>query len=125
MSQTKTILIIEDEIPILNILSNKLTREGFTVLTAKDGKQGLELALAKHPALILLDIILPVMDGITMLKKLHADPWGKNAQVVMLTNLGDSQSVANALELGSHDFLVKADWTIEDVVQIARDKLKG
>ena len=124
MSQTQKILIVEDEIPLLNILSNKLAGEGFVVLEAKNGTTGLEMALAEHPDLILLDIILPGMDGITVLKQLHADRWGKKAKVVMLTNLGDNQSVASALALGSRDFLVKSDWKIEDVVKVVHDKLK-
>jgi DNA-binding response OmpR family regulator len=124
VNPAKTILIVEDEIPLLNILSDRLAREGFAVLEAQNGKAGLKIALAEHPDLILLDIILPVMDGITVLKRLHADPWGKTAKVIMLTNLGDSQNVADALAFGSHDFLVKSDWKIEDVVRVVRDKLK-
>lgn len=125
MSLVKRILIVEDELPLLNVLRDKFVREGFSVLEATDGKQGLESALAEHPDLILLDIILPVMDGVTMLKKLHADDWGKDARVIMLTNLSDNKSVADALALGSHDFLVKSDWKIEDVVKAVNHKLKN
>jgi DNA-binding response OmpR family regulator len=125
MNLTKKILIIEDEIPILNILSHRLSREGFTVLEAKNGKEGLKIALSEYPDLILLDIILPVMDGITVLKRIHADPKGKNTEIIMLTNLSDSQNVADALALGSHDFLVKSEWKIEDLVKVVRDKLKS
>ncbi len=125
MSQPKKILIVEDEAPLLNILKNKLTNEDHTVLIAKDGKEGLVTALTEHPDLILLDIILPVMDGITVLKKINADAWGKNAKVIMLTNLSDNQSVTDALLLGSHNFLVKSDWKIEDLIKIVNSKLKN
>lgn len=124
MPTNKKILIVEDEISLMNVLRNVLTREGHTVFGAKNGQEGLATALSEHPDLILLDILLPVMDGITMLKKLHADEWGKNSKVIMLTNLGTNQAVADALELGSHDFLVKSDWKIEDLVKVIHDTLK-
>jgi DNA-binding response OmpR family regulator len=125
MSLTKKILIVEDDLPLLQVLRDKLTREGFSILEAKNGKEGLETALSEHPDLILLDIMLPVMDGIAVLKELHADAWGKDAKVIMLTNLSDTQNVADAITLGSHEFLVKSDWKIEDVVKVVRSKLKG
>ena len=125
MSKAKTILIVEDEVALLNVLCTKLASEGFTVLAAQNGQDGLQIALAAHPDLILLDIVLPVMDGLTVLKELHADKWGKRAKIIMLTNLGDIQSVVDTLVFGSHDFLVKSDWKIEDVVKTVRDRLKG
>lgn len=123
MGNEKTILIVEDETPLRNALRDRLIREGFITLEAKNGQEGLEIALSQHPDLILLDILLPVMDGITMFKKLHADPWGKDAKVIVLTNLNDNKMVADAIALGSHDYLVKSDWKIEDVIKVVRDKL--
>lgn len=78
--KSKTILVVEDQIPILQILVYRFDSEGFNVIEAKNGKDGLELALKEHPDLILLDIILPKLDGIEMLKKLRADNWGKMFQ---------------------------------------------
>ncbi len=75
-TQTKKILVVEDDVPELNALRDKFTREGFSILTAKNGEEGLAIALREHPDLILLDIIMPVMDGITMLVKLREDSWG-------------------------------------------------
>jgi DNA-binding response OmpR family regulator len=124
MKIAKTILIVEDEVPLLNVLRDKLTHEGFAILTAEDGTEGLELALTKHPDLILLDINLPRMDGLTVLKHINADPWGAKSKVIMLTNLNDYQSVAAALALGSKDFLVKSDWKIEELVKIVNESLK-
>jgi DNA-binding response OmpR family regulator len=120
---TKRILIVEDEVPLLNILRDKLSREGYEILTAEDGDEGLEIALSAHPDLILLDINLPGMDGLTVLKHINADTWGAKAKVIMLTNLNDYQSVAVALALGSKDFLVKSDWKIEELVKIVRENL--
>ena len=118
----KKILIIEDETPLRNAISDILTFEGFTVFQGKNGQEGLEVALKEHPDLILLDLMMPVMDGLTMLEKLREDAdYGKHAAVILLTNINDPEKVAQATEAGSYDFLVKSDWNIEDVVK----KIKG
>ena len=78
MTKSKKILIVEDEGLLLEILETKFKKECFEVITARDGQAGLELALSQHPDLILLDIIMPKMDGMTMLKHLRADSVGKN-----------------------------------------------
>jgi two-component system OmpR family response regulator len=98
-------------------------REGFDVFEAKNGKEGLEIALAKHPDIILLDIIMPVMDGMTMLTKLREDVWGADAKVFILTNLSDTKKVADAITQGSYDYLVKTDWTLEDIIIRIRERL--
>ena len=118
----KKILIVEDEAPLRNAVTDILTFEGFTVLQAKNGQEGLDLALKEHPDLILLDLMMPIMDGLTMLEKLRQDAdFGKTAAVILLTNINDPEKVAMATEAGSYDFLVKSDWNIEDVVR----KIKG
>ena len=113
--EPKTILIVDDEQTLLSALVDKFTREGFVVMGAKNGQEGLSNALADHPDLILLDIIMPVMDGMTMLAKLRKDPWGKNAKVIMLTNLSEVEIVASQRQ-GVYDYLVKSDWELKDVV---------
>lgn len=121
----KTILVIEDDTDLRGILRDSLTEEGYDVSEAKGGEEGLRLALSQHPDLILLDIVLPGMDGLAVLSQIRQDkPWGQHAKVVMLTNLSDSKSVADCLELGAHSFLVKADWTIEDILAMIHDELK-
>lgn len=120
----KTILIVEDETSMLRALTDKLSREGFAVLEAKNGKEGLEIALKEQPALILLDIVMPVMDGMTMLKKLRADTYGKNVPVILLTNLNESEKIAEAVESGVYDYLLKTDWKIEDVVKRTKERLQ-
>ena len=117
------ILIVEDEKPLREILVDNFKGEGFFVLVATNGEEGLKMALLEHPDFILLDIILPVMDGMTMLKKLREDEWGKEAKVMMLTNLSDPEKVSQALEQGSYDYLVKTDWHIDEVVQKVKEKL--
>lgn len=123
MKTNKKILVVEDDAPLRNVLCNKLESDGFAVLEAKNGKEGLEIALSSHPELILLDIIMPVMDGMTMLKKLREDAWGADAKVFMLTNLSDTNKVADAIAHGSYDYLVKTDWTLQDIVVRIREKL--
>lgn len=118
------VLIVEDEAPLRNAMTDILTFEGFTVFQAKNGQEGLDIAIREHPAIILLDIVMPVMDGLTMLEKLRQDEsYGKTAGVILLTNINDPDKVAQATEAGSYDFLVKSDWHIEDVVKKIKGKL--
>lgn len=125
MENLKKILIVEDERALRKALSSKFTHEGFSMLEATNGEEGLAVALQEHPDLILLDVIMPVMDGMTMLKKLRGDnAWGKDAVVIMLTNLSESGMVADALAEGMHDYLVKSNWKLEDVVKKVKEKLK-
>ena len=99
MSKNKqSILIIEDDGSYRSILVKKLKEEGFLAIEAKDGEEGLNISLEKHPDLILLDLIMPRMDGITMLKELREDEWGKNAKIIILTAIMDSQKIAQAIE---------------------------
>jgi DNA-binding response OmpR family regulator len=104
-------------------MSEKFQREGFTVFEADNGKVGLELALKEKPEIILLDVVMPVMDGVTMLKLLREDRWGKTAKVVMLTNLNDSEEVLESLKAQAYDYLIKANWKLEDLVGLVRGKL--
>lgn len=122
----KKILVVEDETPLRNALCDKLTREGFAVLKAKNGKEGLEVALHGQPDLILLDIIMPVMDGLTMLKKLRSEnEWGKTIPVIILTNLSsdNDQRMRDITETEPSYYLVKTDWKIEDVIAKVREML--
>ena len=121
--QDKTILIIEDEEALLDALAEVFDQENFNTLKAKDGEEGLKLALKEHPSLILLDILLPKLNGIDLLKKLRADKWGKKAEVMLLTNLSDTKDVADALTHGVHNYFVKTDIDIDDVVNKVKARL--
>ena len=121
----KKILIIEDDTSLVKVLRDSLTREGYVVLESRSGKTGLGIALTQHPDLILLDIVLPDLDGISIVKAIHDDPASQKIKVIMLTNLSDTQNVAEALVNGSYDFLVKSDWKIDDVIKVVREKLAG
>ena len=113
----KKIIIIEDESSLRNILVEKLNLEGFDVLEARNGEEGLDLTLSQKPDLILLDIIMPKMDGITMLKKLRGDSWGKKVPVIILTNLSSGTENLELVEKKVFSYLVKSDWKLEDIVK--------
>ena len=117
------ILIVDDEPALLTALADEFTREGFEVIKAKNGLSGLKLAFKKLPDLILLDIIMPVMDGITMLYKLREDNWGKQVKVILLTNLLDPGKVTKSITKLTNGYLVKSDWKIKDVVKQVRKKI--
>jgi len=120
----KTILIVEDEKALRGILKTKFESNSFNVIEAENGREGLSVSLKKHPDLILLDIVMPIMDGMTMLKKLREDKWGKDAQVVLLTNLDDSEKITEAIKQNTYDYLLKTDWKLEDIISRIKKILK-
>ena len=113
----KKVLIVDDEVKIRQIIVNELKKQGLDVIEAGNGEEGLQSALKDKPDLILLDITMPVMDGLTMLQKLRAEPEGKKVQVIVLTNSGDFGKIADAVEKGVCSYLVKSDITTEDLVK--------
>lgn len=111
-----TILIIEDERPLRASLRAALEEEHYTVLEAGDGDMGLALIREQKPDLVLLDIILPKKDGLSLLETLHLDPVYRSLPVIMLSNLSDDATVRDATGLGAREFLVKTDVSIEDIL---------
>ncbi len=123
-NEKKTVLIVEDDIALRKVLVDKLTDEAFDVAEAVDGEEGLAQVREKHPDLILLDIFMPRMDGITMLSKLRSmDAWGKHVPVLVLTNSTDAQTIAKISSFGDTDFLIKSEWSLEALVARIREKL--
>lgn len=123
--KNKKVLIVEDEVALLEVLVDKFNSEpGFEVLTAKNGEEGLKLALSKKPDLILLDIIMPVMDGMTMMQQLQKEEEGKKIPIIVLTNLGAAEDAEQAVKEGAYDFLIKAEWKLDDVVGKVKKTLK-
>jgi DNA-binding response OmpR family regulator len=118
-SVQKKILIVEDDTSLLRGLTDKFTRENFTVLFAGNGVEGLSSAFLHHPDVILLDIVMPLMDGLTMLQKLRAaNEWGKHVPVVFLTNLSpdNDKIIARISEDEPAYYLIKSDFLLSDVV---------
>jgi len=121
--KVKKVLIVEDEPSVSRILIDELVREGFWVFEARNGEEGLGIALIEHPDLILLDILMPKKDGLRMLNELRKDSWGKNVPVIILSNLSDPPRVSEALKNGVCDFLVKSECRLESVLDKIKSKL--
>ena len=119
----KKILIVEDEPDLLKILADKFSNEGFRVTTARDGEEGLTAIAKDKPDVILLDIIMPRLDGMSMLKKMRQEPANKDIPVIILTNLADSDAVVSSLEHGVFDYLIKTDWQLAEVVNKVKRRL--
>ncbi|MFZ2167672.1 MAG: response regulator, partial [Minisyncoccia bacterium] len=118
-STQKKILVVEDDEVLLNALRTELEKSGLTVIDAKNGMTGLVMASQARPDLILLDILMPMMDGWEMLREMReGDDWGKCVPVVILTNLSadEDAQIKHIAELGPSFFMVKADWKVEGVV---------
>lgn len=123
MEKKKILLIVEDEVALARLLQQEFIKEGFEVLAAYDGAMGLALALEKKPDIILLDLLLPKMDGMSLLRELRKDSWGVDVPVIILSNLSDAAKISEAASKEVFDYLVKADWKLEDVIKKVRDKL--
>ena len=112
----RTILIIEDDQSLVTLLSRALEANHFTVSLALDAESGFKKAKRRRPSLIILVVMLPGMDGFRCLQQLKQDPATKRIPVIILSNLGQSDEVRQALALGAADYLVKADCTIGQVI---------
>lgn len=123
MSKKHTILVVEDDTDLREILREKLKMEGFEALEAENGKVGLDLALENHPDMILLDILMPVMDGLSMLKELRKDAWGATAGVFILSNLNEAEKVQEGVEGNTYGYLIKSDIQPDDIIALIRKKL--
>ena len=119
----KKILIIEDEAPLRMALEEKFGNEGFDVVTADNGEDGLMLAQEQMPDLILLDIILPKMNGFDVLNHLSKNDTTKEIDVIVLTNLSETGKVGDVVRKGVSEYLVKADWTLEELLEKVKNKL--
>ena len=120
----KRILIVEDEIALNQALSEYLVGEEMEILSAVDGDEGLKMARAKKPDLILLDIILPKKDGYEVLEELKKDESTKKIPVILLTNLESAEDVQKAFDKGATTYLVKSAYKMEDIAKKIRETLK-
>jgi DNA-binding response OmpR family regulator len=120
----KKILIIEDEATLQRSLSEFLTAEGFEVLSALDGEEGLDMVKEKNPDLVLLDIILPKKDGYEVLGEIKKDEKTTKIPVVLLTNLEAAEDVQRAFDAGATTYLVKSNYKLEDIVKKIKEILK-
>ena len=126
MSETKPLLlIVEDDDVFIKALQIKFEKENYDVLVGKDGEEGLDLARRKHPDIILLDIVMPRMNGMEMLKKLREDSWGENVPVVIMTNISTdtNQQIDNVIYTQPSYYLIKSNTDIEEVVDKVKELL--
>ncbi len=118
------IAIVEDDSAISQMYRIKFEAEGYTVETAENGKLGLALIEEMKPDIILLDLMMPEMDGEEMLTKLRATAWGKNIKVIILTNMGESEAPASIKEMNVEAFILKANMTPRQVAELVKEHLK-
>lgn len=124
-SNERTVLLIEDDEYIQKAYKIGLGDAGFKVVSAWDGKEGLEKVSSSSPDIILLDLVMPVMDGFEFLKKIKEDGNFKNIPVVILSNLAQGPDIERARELGAVDYLIKTDFWMEEVIKKVNSYIKG
>ena len=104
-------------------MRDELEHSGFSVIEAEDGKLGLEAALSQHPDLIMLDLIMPVMDSMTMFTHLREDDWGKNIPVIMLTGAEEGR-IASWVNGEQLDFMRKENWMMDEITTRVKNRLE-
>ncbi len=117
------IAIIEDDQAISQMYRFKFEAEGYEVETAENGKLGLQLAEVMKPDIILLDLMMPEMNGDEMLEKMRAKPWGKHIKVVVLTNKGEQEIPDKVRQLNVNAVILKADMTPRQVAELVKQQL--
>ena len=123
----KNVLIVEDERSLAEALRDKFIRLGYHTSVAYDGKDGLDVALATHPDILLVDLIMPKMTGMEMLTVLRKDPWGETVPAVILTNLSvdSGDLIRGVVEVKPVYYLVKSDWSLGEIAEKVGDIVQG
>lgn len=125
MAKNEKILIIDDEIVLLEAIAKKLTLEGFEIVKATDGQEGLAKIRQEKPDLILLDILMPKMDGMEVLEEVNKDPELAKIPIIIISNSGQPVEIEKAMSLGVKDYLIKAEFDPEEVLVKVRNVLLG
>jgi DNA-binding response OmpR family regulator len=116
----KTILIVEDDKFLRELITQKLAKEGYDTLMAIDGEEGIKKIKEGKPDLVLLDLILPGIDGFEVLSRMKEDENLAKIPVIILSNLGQREEVERGLKLGANDYMIKAHFTPREII----DKIK-
>lgn len=122
-TKEKSILIVDDEEDLRGVLEQKFIDEGFVVYTAKNGKEALDVALKQKPDMIVLDIVMPEMNGFEMLSALQKDEWGKDVPVIFLTNSSSLETISKAVEFSSAEYIVKTDIGLDEIVKRVKERM--
>jgi len=120
----KNILIIEDDKFLRELIAQKLRKEGYDISEAIDGEEGIKKVKEEKPDLILLDLILPGIDGFEVLSKVKEDPVLAQIPVIILSNLGQKEDIEKGLKLGAIDYLIKAHFTPGEIIEKITKVLK-
>ncbi|MBU1148835.1 response regulator [Patescibacteria group bacterium] len=116
MKNKKNILIVEDETAFLYAMQSKLSIKGFNVETATTGEEGLKLVNDQKFDLIILDLLLPKMDGYDLLRELKSNPGTEKIPVVIVSNMSDKENIDSGINLGAKDFIIKSEYNLDGVV---------
>ena len=122
-SKTALLLVAEDDQFYANLYRTKLEKEGFGVVTAANGKETLELLKQHHPNLIILDLVMPEMDGFEVLKKIKEEKDLKDVPVIILSNLGQQEDIDRAQALGVFKYIIKSNVSIHQMVESVEEAL--
>ena len=120
----ETILVIEDDKFFRDLVSKKLEKEGFNALTAKDSNEAFKVLEVERPTLIILDLVLPGLDGFEILSMIKKDNKINGIPVIILSNLGQEDEVDKAKSLGAVDFMVKVNFTPDEIVAKVKEVLR-
>ena len=124
MDNKKHILVVEDENTLAFALKKKLESAGYIVNVALDGKEALNKIEQEKPDLVLLDLILPVMDGFTVLRELKKKPEYESMPVIVLTNLSSDEDIADVLNAGGTDYFIKTEHSLDDIILTVKNKFE-
>ncbi len=119
----KKIVIAEDDNFIAEMYIAKLLSEGFEVEHAQDGQEAIEKICKVQPDIVLLDILMPKLDGIEVLKRIRADKKVKNTTVIILTNANEKDHISKAMEMGANDYLIKSSFTPDEIVSKIKENI--
>lgn len=120
----QVIMIVEDDSFVMDIYQTKLAQEGFEVISAANGAEAMKKLESAKPDLMLLDIIMPYMDGLEVLKKIKENPELKSIPIILLTNLSQKEEIDKGLGLGANDYLIKSHFTPSEVLEKVKNYLK-
>lgn len=112
----KKVLIIEDDDHISKIYGIKLSKENVDTIVARDGQEGINMIASEKPDLVLLDLMIPIKDGFTVLEEVKKTPFGKNLPILVLSNLGQESDIEKATSLGATDYFIKVNLSIQEVI---------
>lgn len=119
----KTVLIVEDDSLLLVTLTHQFEESGYTVVTARDGEAGVRVFEESHPDAVVMDVMMPKKDGIQMLEDIRSIHPKDTTPFIILSNAGDMDYVARAMEVGSTAYVVKSDRQIDSIVTMVNEKL--